>query len=60
MNNTLPKKPLISTHFSYKFNHEAIRRLRRYTALDLAFQSEERWDDYKRSNFSQRNCPKSS
>lgn len=51
MNNTLPKKPLISTHFSYKFNHEAIRRLRRYTALDLAFQSEERWDEYKRSNF---------
>ena len=51
MNNTLPKKPLISTHFSYKFNHEAIRRLRRYTALDLAFQSEERWDDLKKTNY---------
>ena len=51
MNNTIPKKPLISEHISYKFNSLAIRRLRASTALDLAFQSEERWDDFKKTSF---------
>ena len=51
MNNTLPKKPLISTHFSYNFNNMEMLRLRETTALDLAFQSEERWDDLKKTNF---------
>ena len=48
MNNTLPKKPLISEHISYEFDSLAIKRLRASTALDLAFQSEERWDDFKK------------
>tara|TARA_B100000282_G_C31708951_1_gene480120 strand:+ start:112 stop:1503 length:1392 start_codon:yes stop_codon:yes gene_type:complete len=51
MKNTIPKKPLISEHISYEFDSLAIKRLRASTALDLAFQSEERWDDFKKTNF---------
>ena len=49
--NTLPKKPLISEHISYEFKSLAISRLRASTALDLAFQSEERWDAFKKESF---------
>ena len=51
MKNTLPKKPLISEHIPHEFKSLAISRLRASTALDLAFQSEERWDAFKKESF---------